>query len=950
MQITPADMKAMIYDPARMQQLILSNTTPNVIRDATNPFVMLLEASVTAAAAASEEMIATFQRFYPSLAISETDIFQHISDKELVNVFSTPSETNLVLYLSVRDIKSNITRNPAGYYEVWVLADTTITVTGIPFTMLNTVNVKLYDTGSVFAEQLQSTNTLANNSLGVLPAGIVNFQDGEPWVAVETTVKQIRANTIVTPITTSEGFKLNVTHSDRYHFSEVFYRNSNNSNVWTPMKITHSNEMINPNIPTMYVSLSSTGVTYNLPDTYLISGMVSGEIKVILYETKGYLDLPIYNYQMSEYEVNLNTVTNDPAIAQSANVTTYANSRDILNGGYNGYSFAELKDSVIKNTLGNTTLPITTNQLKAATGLYGFELFNVVDLITQRTFAASKNMVRHTSNLVYAKPDIYFNTVGVNVGQLNDNVNIINNTGYTVIPSGTVFKEVNGVTSIVTDTELNNLNNLNVADKVTYLQNNKMFYTPYYYLIDTSTTTPVDARVYDLDNPTLYNIRIVGKNTSLVERANIGQFGVFKTPNGYSIKMTVLGNAEFKAVANGLKGQLVIPLVGGSEVAYIQGTYDPMVEQLTFNINTNFNIDVNNNILLNSVISNISNTLTSLINTVTVYLYIENTNIVDNTNYLKNELNVPITPNTNVVVLDKETITLELGKVIDFIWNKTYITYTDRKFKRYASDKQLFYTKDVYKIDPATKSAITVITDPVTGNKTTSTTILHKIHDPVLDAAGNPVYEYRAGDIVLDANKLPVVDIVSGVVRNIDILMLEYEYMVANSTVYNNYRTTITDTLRGWLFSNLKDINSRVLENTQVLYRSYKTATPVEIHADGTNAMVPYLVKPNVAIYAKKTSYSPVELTNLKTEIGYILHKYLDMQNINMVDIKNEIMTQVDTNIVSVKITNIDVNTNSEAFYVVDPTRRLVSDKTLALNDSGELEVIYNTNLIIHYI
>lgn len=955
MPITVNDLQNLIYDPVKMQQLILSHTGSNSINDPTNPFVMLVESATVLSSAAAVETMSNLQKTYPSLATSEDDIYHHISDKELINIFSTPAETNLVFYLNIRDIKSNANyNNTLKFYETYIQSGTEIMVAGIPFTLLNDIHIKLYDTGAVFAEQITNNTYLANNSLGILPAGIISFQDGEPWLAIETTVKQLKLNTISKPVTTSEGFNITIKHTDSYHYSEVFYKNNATNGNWVSMGVSHSSEVINPDTPTMYISVLNGSVKYMLPDVYLLSGQVSGEIRIDLYETQGYLDLPIYKYQMAEYDVRLNTITSDPVKSTISNIAVYANSRDILNGGRDGYTFSELRQSVINNTLGHTTLPITTAQLARAASLYGFELFNILDLVTHRTFAASKNMDRYSSKLVYTKPDIFFNTVGVNISMLNDNANIIvsptpNNADYVVIPSNTVFKEVNGIIKIVNDTELAMINGLSDVDIINYTNNNKLFFTPYYYILDTTTTAATDARVYDLDTPMLKDIRITGKNINTVERCNIGKYGLTKEPNGYILTIEVLSNAEFKATSTGLlRGQLTLPLFSGEELGHIDGVYDPATEMMKFSINTNFNLTTADQIELTNAIANISRPLTGLTNRSTIYLYTEDPSVNDNSNYLANAIVIPHA--STITVLDGEDITIEFGRSVDFIWNKSFITYTNRKYQKQLADKPLVYKEDVYSVDPITGSAIQVVTDPITGTVSTTKTLLHAMGDPVLDTNGNPLYEYKKGDLVLDANGMPAIDTYSGIVRNTDILMIEYVFALANTTVYKNYLGIIKDTIKGWLFNNLKDINSKVLENTQVLYRSYKTAAPITISTESVNAVVSYSVKPVVIVYSTKPTYTIIELTNLKTEIGYLLHKHLDTSNINISRLKDDIITNVDSSIVSVKVENIDTYRNGEVFSIVDTTKRLTPNKILELNDSGELEVVYDIDLRVHRI
>jgi len=409
---------------------------------------------------------------------------------------------------------------------------------------------------------------------------------------------------------------------------------------------------------------------------------------------------------------------------------------------------------------------------------------------------------------------------------------------------------------------------------------------------------------------------------------------------------TVIGNTEFKSSnTNALKGQLSISLYNNADKVHFTGTYDTQTELMTFNLDTRANVTVDNKMVFTNGISQLTAPAVDLSTAVTIYLYTEDGTIVDNTNYLVNELVVPTTKPT---VLDKETIDVEFGKAIDTIWNKEYTTYTDRQYKKHTADKNLVYKHDVYARDPATGSIITVKT--IAGVKTATKTLLHAAGSSVLDANGVPVLEYKAGDIVLDTNGVPITDNIYGAIQHVDILMLEYKYLVASGVVATNYRTSIKDTVDGWLFNSLVGLNKKVLENTKVLYRSYKKSMPIDVIINSAVTKIPYTAKPQVDIYSATNTYTGAQLSNMSTSIGYIIHKHLDMPVINFADIKQEIISTVDTTIVTVKISGIEPTNSTEIIVIKDPMRRLTLDKKLVINDANELVVEYNIDLRLHKI
>jgi len=116
------------------------------------------------------------------------------------------------------------------------------------------------------------------------------------------------------------------------------------------------------------------------------------------------------------------------------------------------------------------------------------------------------------------------------------------------------------------------------------------------------------------------------------------------------------------------------------------------------------------------------------------------------------------------------------------------------------------YNKDVYEPYPATGNIFETYTD-VNGVTQVRYNITHHAGDPILDVNGVTTYLHKTGDIVMDSNGLPTIDLAAGVTRHIDIMMLEYEFKLANSTPYQNYITDIYNIIRNWLLIDILNIN-----------------------------------------------------------------------------------------------------------------------------------------------
>jgi hypothetical protein len=260
----------------------------------------------------------------------------------------------------------------------------------------------------------------------------------------------------------------------------------------------------------------------------------------------------------------------------------------------------------------------------------------------------------------------------------------------------------------------------------------------------------------------------------------------------------------------------------------------------------------------------------------------------------------------------------------------------------------MVYDKDVYEtFDNG------YILDCKTDDNGVVSVIKNKLHskgDTVLNPDGTTVYMYRKGDIVLDNNGNPVIDTFGGIIRYVDILMLEYEYALATSNAYKNYLASCVDTLRSYLLTDLPALNNKLLENTNILYKSNKSATPVIVLINNVYYNMHYIVSPSVQLYITgNTPLSSDEVEHYKDVVGNIIDKHLIKDSISLSDIKQDIMSILGVRVAGVKITNLDSN-NSELIVFKEQTNKPVLGKVLDYNKYGEYIVRYDIKLTVQYI
>lgn len=943
-----------IFNPELVQKKILdlidtANGQNVMVTNATSPFNMLLEATAVTTANATNEMLSITKSKYPSLAFTKRDITHHISDDEFIGLFSSPGDVKVEVYVSVTDLISNGYRPPnAKYIEYTIPEKTVVTVYKTDLTMLNDVVVKYYDNDTSFVEMLPSENPLALKDIGVLPSIIFTDKDNNKYIYFEVPIKQLSLQDTNYPTIASEGFTKILPLKDKsskYHHIRVGYSNKNGEINY--LKIGYNDEYLDPYVPTAYITMVDNpdqasevrqAVRVHIPNTYFISNMVTGTIFVSLYETQGDIYTPLADARFEDFEFKLGLTGKNSSTAVSPNIRCLVKSRETIINGTSGMSFDQIKKAIIYNTTGTGNLPITDYQLAFANQLEGFEIFKDKDIITGRSYAALRNLNKTPSKEIRALQDVYFNTVNIILERYLNNKNISIFEDSFIIKSNAVFKTKNSVTELVNQEELNNLKLLSKLEMIDHYKDTKYFYTPYYYVISRFKNITT-SRVYDLDRPRVVSNVIAESNRELDLVANIHNYKLYKSTNGYELVVTIKKNKNVEELdPNNIHTVLALDLITGNQL-WINGTYNTERDCYIFKIDSDMYVDENDNIHVTNGRATTNSNFMPLQFNCNLYIYTDDVSVTSTSSYLSD---VIYGKNDSYVVIARQYMVMELGHRLNYIWNNIALSYTERKYKRYTEDIPAYYEDDVLEPNETTGWSVTVQDDKI------MLAVLHKKGDPVLDESGTQILLHKAGEVILE-NGSPVIDDIGGMVRHIDICMLDYEFALSDHTAYKKYNQLCLEQLDQYLLRVLPNNAKGMLENTTIAYKSYKSMLPIKTKINNVVYGLSPLVSPKVTIYYGQNSefkLTSTELESIRDRIGYIFDQYLENPYIKLAELRDRIQAELGENVVSVKITNLDPY-NSELINFVDTSTRMSMKKLLVLNDYNQLEVKYDVDINI---
>ena len=944
------------YDPVAAQNLIVERINANSgfdILDPTNSFTMLLEASTVSTVSALSELLASERQIFPSLAATSEDLFGHMIEYDERNFFASPAETVIRLQISIDSMLKFGVQNPSQIYTVVIPKNSSVVIDGVELTIMNDVKISLNTQGNkyrTFIENIITVDSVVFKNTGNLTSGISVDTENVAWITFDLPVLQVEELEIVDVVTLGLEYSLDIPLKDAYYFSQVSYVDMNGNNVIIPNVFTDTK--FNPDELAVYIKVGDNKVTYKIPQLYIDNGLISGTITISLFTTKGRIQMSLSKFLKTDYSFNISRDTPTLEKAASLKLNYLISSTAIMNGGVNTRPLRDMKKRIIYRSTGNNDIPITEKQLEEHSRLGGFTLSKITDTLTDRIYLASRDIVdRNLVSEVPAMIDLYNNSVSISAEPSLATTGIDITPSSVIIKPGTVFEDSNGVVTPIPDA-LNVLSALSNKQMIEYLNTNKTLYVPFLTIIenDVSSTT---SRVYDVDNAKMDYISIESKNMFLRENVNINGYNMFKTDSGYDIFFSLLGNANYEAVADNVRIQLRLSTADGAEVLYhssidASATLDRFGAGVNpyhyIHISTNFNIDASDKIYLSGGVSLTAMNPIDISTIGDITIYHTDTSIVVPGEVQSNALlflsatNTVINDsiNSNPVGITKETIQISFADNMKYLWRRTFLAYNERAYKTHDADIPLLYKENVYSDGSC---GITIITDPVT-NKCSSTALtpLHAVGDPVLDSNGDQVMEFVAGDTVLDATGNPIINTIDGVTRQVDLFMLDYMFKVVKKEKYKTHLETTISLVRDWVLKKMVDLNNIVLEQTAVFFKPNRSNSSISINGVvSTNE-----ITPTVTLYPHSyTNGGSIDATKAYNDVGTILSKYFSKKYIVIKDLEAEIQDTF-ADVGAVKVSNYLTN-DPLIINIENSHSRFAIKKKI----SPDFDILYDFNLII---
>jgi hypothetical protein len=950
------------YNPSSIQRIMLDYldevTAGEVnIVDPTNPFVFLLESSAVNTALAVNESLTNLRKQYPSLAQTEDELYLHMSDHDYVDRFAVPAETVFTVAVQVLDLYANVITDPVeGCDRVEIPRDSVITVDGLPFTLQYPITIKRYPNGVVsIMYDAEIPSPLQGLTTNIIDYTVRKDDTGIEWIFFGVPVKQMQIETSYHHLQASAVFAQDVTYQDRYYYCRIWYRPNDH---WIEMAITHTDQVFNPTIPTAVLHVYTGMVNVFIPTVYLSTGLVSGEIRVDIYSTRGSLSVNLSTYKLNAFEMELKAIDEDRDLNVYTNamsdISYHAFNYDVITGGTNGIDFLTLRDRVIYNSVGSNQLPITNIQIESYVQDRGFDLIRNIDVVTNRIFLATRRMPKPLNAKLITAANMGIASIVIDLKALSDYSNIRRNGDRVTLLSDNLYTSNNDQLSLVSDSEYALLMHSTVSAYISRINTTQYLYTPFHYVLDSS-QNEFEVRAYALQYPSARDLSFVSQNQTVQLAVNTGAYILTHVHDGYILEVTTKSGEFYKATAsNEVDVQIGFYGVGQNAMAYIPGTLksiDANGERVyTFFIQTNYNIDHLHHIQIVNARLQVGSTIDIWVSLdAEIHLLYTTTSIPEGftASPIDTMLCMSLLQPASVGITH-ERLQLHLGSALKALWTRSRTFASGLEYDKYRFNVPMVYAEDVYALDPVTNSIFNV-----SSTGTLEYVIEHHAGDPVLNAAGDPVYLHRAGDPVVNTQGQPTLVSVLSSSIEFDMLMIDGRYAFANDSAFVEYRQEISEVITSWVTVDLQSIQDILLEQTKIFFYSHTSLTGVRaLINQGIEMVIPAEQSPVIDLYVTADVYANQDIrARLTTSTISLLDTYIDQTQLSMSDLTASLRTLYGDTVSSLTISNFggpDLGIVPTLIVLVDQHNRLCLRKRLVLQPDGTTIVEEDISINFH--
>ena len=944
-----ASIDAVRFNPSAIHQLSLKileevRNGERVVVDPTNPFMFLLETSAVNVAAAMVANEANTRKQYGVMALTEDEIYHHMSDKDYLDRFAKPSRTTITILVSREEIMARaIATGQGGMRKLVIPRHSEFTVAGYQFTMQYPIELRVMANGGLqIIHDVSRQSPLMSLSSNVVDYSLANI-DGTIYLMIKAPVLQVKIDVRYPKMTSAAVFDTRYDFANQFHYARVYQASS--TGEWVEMRTTHSDQVFDPLTPTAVLRVYDGQLRVSIPLIYQSAGLVDSELRVEIYSTVGPLNLILNNYEPGSYTARWVDLDADDAgkysspLAQLNAISVFSDS--VVTGGAVALTFDELRERVLMNSLGAQQLPITNAQATSQLANLGYNLTVNLDTITNRQFLATRILPPPTDGSVIAGVASTVATYQASFDDLKQHPDIRDNGQRLTITPKCLFKSDNGLFSLVPKPVVNSLLALQGSDAfVAAVEESRYLASPFYYVWDINDDL-FDCRMYHLDSPEIDSKVFVQENDTTGLIVSTGSQGLEKIDEGYRLVIKTKSSDEWKGLRDDqVFVQLAVRAQGESARAYLNGTLigrdvDTQERIYEFLIHTNYDVNSENGLVVTNfnifgLIQDCPVDLAAtfdLIYVVSDYMYLDMVS-----SDIDNIAGSALLPDKFTGMIH-EQLNLHLGHALTTFWLNNRSVVGTAQYLLHPIDVAATYEANVYERDPVTNTIkVTLVDGEATFN------ILHHAGDPILDVGGATVYKFRKGEVVLE-NGEPVLANPRGMLRQTDLFMMDGLYYFATDPVARAYAASVPDTIVDWLEEDILPISQNLIEQSELFFHpQITTGTTDALVLQGYEIEMETEQALTVKYYMTDAGFRNAELrTSLTATAIEVINNAFASSSVVVKDIASKIQSAAGDDVITVAVQGLGGGVPGYDIVTLtnQSTRLGVKKKLLSLADGS---------------
>ena len=947
-----------LRNPSLIQSLMLNeldsqlNPDPNNptydIPDGTLPFVYLMECGSIETAANISEIEALMRRLYARQAITQEELYLHMSDDDYLGRFAIPSSTPWMLFLDYDEIIAKaVPFGDQGLKRLVIPRLTQFSAAGLPFTMQYPIQMTVMRHGGVTVEYVLDKES----PIQALTTNIVEWDmmiskvdnQRRRLMAMTIPVYQFQVRSYSDVLNPEDLFQTDYTFDNQFYYARA-YISRDNEQSWEEITTTHSDLTYDPMDLTVVFKVVNNVLRVSIPTVYVTTGLAEGSIRIDIYTTLGELDRDMGTVQDNEFTVTFNSIDDDRTFTAPLETLTTCQplARQRVTGGANAMSFEKLREQVINNTLGPMQTPITNVQLSAQLDRRGYSLVTNVDNITNLEYLASRRLGTPQALDVVSGAGVAMSQITFNMDSISGSKHVSDNgLRQTLLPS-MLYAFNQGKVTPLTDAAIERLDGMTAEQRAREMNNSRYVYSPFHNVLD-ATNNNFDMRPYYLDKPVITQKLFVGENDTANLQVAIQDYDIFRTPKGYGIRIKLESGEQFRKLEdNQVLVQIGYQPDGENRWASVNGVQVGIQDQeriFEFEIESNW--DLNNS-------GELRTTNMSMFSDVQNNYFARLVSDLDITICVVNSISPGYQPNTldemvqvhlmppQFMTVTRERLKTTFGYDLARLWRRSRPVLSSESYKKYDHNVPAYYTATVYETDANGNVIITVKPDG-----TLDYTVLHRVGDPVLDEQGNPVMDHRAGDPMIDANGNPILLEPRKLLYETTLFMVDGLFYYANERDAAAYAQEIPMEIVTWVQNDIAALDARLLSEAELfLYPTTTYGDTVASIREGQQVTIPVDQAFSLSFYLSRPGYNnPTIRPSLITNAKSIVNEYLQRSTISMSDIISKLKETSGEDVMAIEATGLGGNNNFTILTVEDDAVRLAVRKKLVVLPNQELTV-----------